>query len=88
MTDNPYDHEHVGPALYNHKDVFDCEFVNAPQKYNYPELRTTIDTYSDYLRAIMIVAFLKNKNHPFSSDDVIEACLSNFVKNPVVLYPS
>ena len=88
MTDNPYDHEHVGPALYNHKDVFDCEFVNAPQKYNYPELRTTIDTYSDYLRAIMIAAFLKNKNHPFSSDDVIEACLSNFVKNPVVLYPS
>ena len=28
-TDSPYDHEHVGPALYNHKDKYVCEFVPA-----------------------------------------------------------
>ena len=60
QTDNPYDHEHVGPALYNHKDKFKCEFIKAPARFNYPELRTTIDTYSDYLRAVSIVNFLKN----------------------------
>ena len=88
MTNDPYDHEHVGPALYNHKDLFNCEFINAPEKYNYPELRTTIDTYSDYLRAIMISSFLKNKNHPFSCEEIIDACQSDFVNNPVILYPS
>lgn len=88
MTNDPYDHEHVGPALYNHKDLFNCEFINAPKKYNYPELRTTIDTYSDYLRAILIANFLKNKKNPFCCDDVIAACQSDFVNNPVVLYPS
>ena len=88
MTNDPYDHEHVGPALYNHKDLFNCEFINAPEKYNYHELRTTIDTYSDYLRAIMISSFLKNKNHPFSCEEIIDACQSDMVNNPVILYPS
>ena len=26
-TSDSYDHEHVGPALYNHKDKYVCEFV-------------------------------------------------------------
>ena len=58
QTEDPYDHEHVGPALYNHREKFVCDFVPAPIKYNFPHLRTTIDTYSDYLRAVSVVNFL------------------------------
>ena len=89
-TNDPYDHEHVGPALYNHKDKYVCEFVPAPNRYNYPELRTTIDTYSDYLRALSIMTFMKSHNYeaPFTTEQIIEACRSNIVKYPVVLVPS
>ena len=88
QTDNPYDHEHVGPALYNHKDKFKCEFIKAPVRFNYPELRTTIDTYSDYLRAISIVNYLKNCKEPYTTEQIISACNSDAVNNPVVFVPS
>ena len=89
-TSDPYDHEHVGPALYNHKDKYACEFVPAPRRFNFPELRTTIDTYSDYLRALSIIRYLKQKGYdkPFTTEEIIEACKSNTVRYPVVLVPS
>ena len=89
-TNDPYDHEHVGPALYNHKDRYICAFVPAPRRYDFPELRTTIDTYSDYLRALSIINYMKTKGYegPYSTEQIIEACKSNNVKYPVVLVPS
>ena len=89
-TQDPYDLEHVGPALYNHKDKYRCEFVKAPSRFNFPELRTTIDTYSDFLRAVSIVNYLslKSKTAPYSTEQIVEACNSIYVKNPVVYVPS
>ena len=89
-TTNPYDHEHVGPAFYNHKDRYVCEFIPSPRRFNFPELRTTIDTYSDYLRAVSILTYLKAKEYdaPYTTEQVIDACHSNIVKYPVVLVPS
>ena len=89
-TNDPYDHEHVGPALYNHKDKYVCEFVPSPRRYDFPELRTTIDTYSDYLRALSIINYMKSKGYesPYSTEKIVEACKSNNVKYPVVLVPS
>ena len=87
-TDNPYDHEHVGPALYNHRDKYICEFVEAPRRFRHPELRTTIDTYSDYIHAISIVKYVGLKSEPYTTEQIIEACKSNCVKYPVVLVPS
>ena len=89
-TNDSYDHEHVGPALYNHKDRYICDFVPAPRRYAFPELRTTIDTYSDYLRALSIINYMKSKGYegPYSTEQIIEACKSNNVKYPVVLVPS
>lgn len=87
-TDNPYDHEHVGPALYNHTDKYICEFVEAPRRFRHPELRTTIDTYSDYIHAISIVKYVGLKSEPYTTEQIIEACKSNCVKYPVVLVPS
>ena len=94
QTDNPYDHEHVGPALYNHKENFVCEFIKAPSRFYNPELRTTIDTYSDYLRAISIVNYLgapkenKRKWAPYTTEQILDACKSDFVLNPIVYVPS
>ena len=47
-TKDPYDHEHVGPALYNHKDRFTSLFYKAPARFYFPDYRTTIDTFCDY----------------------------------------
>ncbi len=89
-TTDPYDHEHVGPAFYNHKDRYVCEFVPAPRRYDFPELRTTIDTYSDYLRAVSIINYMNSKEYegPYSTEQILEACRANAVKYPVVLVPS
>ena len=89
-TTDPYDHEHVGPAFYNHKERYVCEFVPAPRRYNFPELRTTIDTYSDYLRAVSVINYMNSKGYegPYTTEQILEACRSNFVKYPVVLVPS
>ena len=89
-TTEPYDHEHVGPALYNYKDCYNCEFVPAPRRFNFPELRTTIDTHSDYLRAVSIITYLKSRGYeaPFTTEQIIEACRANSVKYPVVMVPS
>ena len=88
QTTLAYDHEHVGPALYNHKDTFKCEFIKAPARYNHPLLRTTIDTYSDYLRAVSIVNYLGIQKKPYTTEQILEACNSKKVKAPVVLVPS
>ena len=90
QTEDPYDQEHVGPALYNHKDKFNCEFIKAPSRFYHPELRTTIDTYSDYLRAVSIVNYLSEKNikEPYSTEQILEACTSSYVQKPVVFVPS
>lgn len=87
-TDNPYDHEHVGPALYNHKENYKCDFIKAPSRYHFPELRTTIDTFSDYLRAISIVNFLKTDKAPYTTEQIIDACKSEEVNNPLIFVPS
>ena len=88
LTDNPYDHEHVGPALYNHKDKFKCEFIKAPTRFYYPDLRTTIDTFSDYMRASCIVNFLKDCKEPYTTEQIVDACKSDAVNNPIVFVPS
>ena len=61
QTDNPYDHEQVGPALYNHQEIFSAVFLKAPNRWNFPELRTTVDTYADYRRALSLVHALSAK---------------------------
>ena len=97
LTDNPYDHEHVGPALYNHKENFKCEFIKAPARFYNPDLRTTIDTFSDYLRAISIVNYLRGTKEltdntavlePYTTEQIISACKSDYVENPMIFVPS
>lgn len=90
QTSEPYDHEHVGPALYNHQDKFKCDFIAAPERYNHPELRTTIDTYSDYLRAQSVVRYLGNNGdgNPYDFHQILDALSARPVRNPLIFVPS
>jgi spore coat polysaccharide biosynthesis protein SpsF (cytidylyltransferase family)/2-polyprenyl-3-methyl-5-hydroxy-6-metoxy-1,4-benzoquinol methylase len=88
LTDSSYDHEHVGPALYNHPDRFVAVREPAPAEWQYPDMRTTIDTRDDYDRACLMAEYLQYRNIPIpaSSAQVIEAW--NYVSRPVLFIPS
>ncbi|MCQ2241836.1 cytidylyltransferase domain-containing protein [Treponema sp.] len=90
-TEDPYDHEHVGPALYNHTDRYKCDFIKAPAKYNHPEYRTTIDTKEDYHKALEIVEEISGQDpvvEPYTTEEILKALEIPAVKNPVLLVPS
>lgn len=85
LTNDPYDHEHVGPSLYKHKDIFNCIYIPAPKEWNYPNLRTTIDTEYDYKRAVSVVESLnRKKDKPLTGKQIIEA-FTNMVKEKKIL---
>jgi spore coat polysaccharide biosynthesis protein SpsF (cytidylyltransferase family)/2-polyprenyl-3-methyl-5-hydroxy-6-metoxy-1,4-benzoquinol methylase len=88
LTDSPWDHEHVGPALYNHPDRFVAVRECAPAQWNHPEVRTTIDTREDYERACEIERVLsrKKKKLPSSSEDILEAW--RYIAHPVLFVPA
>jgi spore coat polysaccharide biosynthesis protein SpsF (cytidylyltransferase family)/SAM-dependent methyltransferase len=90
LTDSPYDHEHVGPALYNHTDKFSSIMLPAPARWNHPDFRTTIDLPSDYRRAQAIVRVLSEgrmPDHPYDTETILSAFQSDSVVNPVLCVP-
>ena len=88
-TNLPYDHEHVGPALYNHPENFVSVFEPAPEKWNFPKLRTTIDTFFDYKRAEKLYKILDCENQPnINSEKLIKACNLDFIKYPILFMPN
>ncbi len=95
QTDSPYDHEHVGPALYKHKENWNCIFVDAPARFNHPSLRTTIDTAADYRRALAIVHAVSEKDmsestlvkKPYTTEEILSAFESPAVARPVLCVP-
>ncbi len=94
ITNDSYDLEHVGPALYNHSDTFNCIFKKAPfewtHEYENFEYRTTIDTIKDYRHALRINDFLQQRGSrpPYSAKDIFSALQSLSVRNPVLFVPA
>ena len=90
LTDSPYDKEHVGPALYRHQETFKCVFKDAPKEFYAPELRTTIDTFADYKRAVRLQNFLQGQKAlaPFCANDVLAALKNPSLQKTVLLVPS
>lgn len=91
LTDIPYDHEHVGPSLYNHQNIFKCKFKTPPEKYNHPEYRTTIDTAADYRRALLAVDEISGTEdvvEPYTTEQIVSVFDRPFIKYPVLLVPS
>ena len=94
LTNLPYDHEHVGPSIYNHPESFKSLFIPAPAQWNYPSLRTTIDTYSDYCRAQSVVKILSGERteenpikEPYSTEQILSALASPDIYKPVLTVP-
>ncbi len=94
-TNLAYDHEHVGPALYNHKELFNCVFIPVTRYFDFPnyigEYRTTVDTDFDYKKAQLIYSVLikeSEEKFPFTANQIIKALENPLVKNTVLLYPS
>lgn len=90
LTDLPYDHEHVGPALYNHKENFTSRFIKSPNRWNYPDLRTTIDLPSDYRRALTLVKVVSGNEEPkepYTTEQILSGLNVTSVKNPILLLP-
>ena len=95
LTQDSYDHEHVGPSLYNHPEWFKTEYQEAPFKWTHKtekneEFRTTIDTPTDYRTALRIIAFLDSKNaqKPYSAEDIFAALEADFVTKPLLIVPT
>ncbi|MCR5724767.1 MAG: methyltransferase domain-containing protein [Treponema sp.] len=99
-TSDAYDHEHVAPALYKHTDRFSALFLPAPEAWNRPDLRTTIDTKTDYRRACAIVRAVSASvsadaaanaggasAEPFTCKQIIAACEDASVSHPVLCVP-
>ncbi|MGI5173949.1 hypothetical protein H0R92_10185 [Treponema sp. OMZ 840] len=79
-TRDAFECEHVGPALYNHKDTYTCIFEPAPSEWNYPHLRTTVDTADDYRNACRVCSFLEQRFFagqkevpPYTACSIVEA---------------
>jgi spore coat polysaccharide biosynthesis protein SpsF len=53
-----YDREHVCPYLYTHPEKFLLHRPLAPQHWQYPEIRLTVDTQQDYEQAQVLYAAL------------------------------
>jgi len=53
-----YDREHVCPYLYTHPEKFLLHRPLAPQNWQAPEIRLTIDTQQDYEQAQLLYAAL------------------------------
>jgi len=95
LTNLSYDHEHVGPALYNHPDKFKAIFLPSPEKWNYPSLRTTIDTETDFLRAESIVRIVSGEKvsekkpvkEPYTTEEILNALESPLLYKPILCVP-
>lgn len=95
LTTDSYDHEHVGPSLYHHPENFTSIMIPSPKEWSYPKYRTTIDTKSDYRRALAIVKKISGNSfskenpvaEPYTSEQIVSALEDSCIQNPVLCVP-
>lgn len=71
-AEKDYQREHVSDYIYENPDKFKLKNVLAPDKYNNPQLRITLDTKEDYMLLCAVYDYLYYKNNNFSSEDVVK----------------
>jgi len=59
-TNFSYDREHVCPYLYNNENSFGLHRPLAPDCWQFPQIRLTVDTQDDYERAKILYSALKD----------------------------
>ncbi len=83
-----YEHEHVGPALYAHRDQYRCVFEKAPDQWFYPELRTTVDTAADYKRVQLMAKMLLSGGHQLPAPDDAIAAVCREIGKTLLFVPT
>jgi spore coat polysaccharide biosynthesis protein SpsF (cytidylyltransferase family)/2-polyprenyl-3-methyl-5-hydroxy-6-metoxy-1,4-benzoquinol methylase len=90
-SDNKFEHEHVGPAIYQYPEEYIIVKENAPKEWNYPHLRTTIDTLEDYEtahRLVHIISGTKKVTKPYNSSEILQAIQNPAVNHNILICPS
>jgi spore coat polysaccharide biosynthesis protein SpsF len=68
-----FEREHVTPYIYKTKpDLFKITSVKAPRKFNFPDIRITLDTEEDYALLCTVYDYLYSKNKFFDTNNIIE----------------
>jgi len=67
----PQEREHVCPYLYNHPELFKIHRPAAPDRWNYPDIRLTIDTKEDFDKALKLYTALKDKPEKNNGETII-----------------
>jgi spore coat polysaccharide biosynthesis protein SpsF len=69
---NCYEREHVTPYIYEHPELFNIKFIEAPDNLRRPEIRLTIDTQEDFNLVREIFENLYKEDQLFYTKDVID----------------
>ena len=72
-TTLPFDREHVCPYLYNNPQTFKLHRPSAPECWNYPDIRVTVDTQEDFDRAVALYDALKDEPSRYNGETIINA---------------
>ncbi|OJF75988.1 MAG: hypothetical protein BKP49_09200 [Treponema sp. CETP13] len=90
-TDSAYDHEHVGPAIYLYPEDYSIIMEKAPKEWNFPNLRTTIDTREDYetaRRFVHVISGTKKIQKTYTASKIIKTISIPTVTKNILLCPS
>jgi len=63
--------EHVCPFLYNHPELFKIHRPQAPDRWNFPDIRLTVDTQEDFDNALTLYIALKNEPDKYNGKKII-----------------
>jgi len=63
--------EHVTPHIYNNDKNFSVKSLNAPKKFNRPEIRVTLDTEEDYALCCVLYDYLYKDGKYFGCNEII-----------------
>lgn len=88
ISKSSYEKEHVGPAIYLHKDKFNVVYETANTKYYFPDVVTTVDTIEDFTRTQYTLKYLADKKIklPTSAEKIILA--TNYATDVIIFIPS
>ncbi len=65
-----FEKEHVTPFMYR-SGKFNIQNIEAPNEYNRPDIRITLDTREDYIALCAVYEFLYSVNPFFGTEEIV-----------------
>lgn len=70
-TTDPEEREHVSLFIYRHPELYDLQWLEAPEELHDPHLRVTLDTAQDYEMLCKVLEEIYPHNQCFKLSDVL-----------------